>query len=139
MRGTISDLRPGTVVYRFGEKLHYCDFAEGPAGRLHIFWGWNKFKNRRYYEIFEEWQLQEGWELLRKTKRRRRKINNFDADFEAFKADNPNWDKYLTDNTVFELRSWYDTKHGTYNEDEYSDKACEFSKYVWCDKLGFEW
>ena len=80
MRGTINDLRPCTVVYRFGEKWHYCDFAEGPAGRLHIFWGWNKFKNRRYYEIFEEWQLQEDWEFLRKTKRRR-KINNLDADF----------------------------------------------------------
>ena len=74
MRGTINDLRPGSIIYRYGQRLHYCDFAQGPDGRLHIFWGWNKYKNRRYYEIIAEWALEEDWKILRSTKPKRKLI-----------------------------------------------------------------
>lgn len=75
MRGTINDLRIVDVVYLFGEKLHYCGCVayrdDTVDDTLHIFWGWNKWKKRRYYEVKREWELHLDWQYLRRTKKRK--------------------------------------------------------------------
>ena len=58
----------------------------------------------------------------------------FDRDFERFKKDDPNWDRFLTDSTYYELMSWYDAKHKYDNDEMYSEEAHDFANYVW-DKI----
>ena len=58
----------------------------------------------------------------------------FDREFERFKKDDPNWDRFLTDSTYYELMGWYDAKHNLGNEEMYSEEAHDFANYVW-DKI----
>ena len=58
----------------------------------------------------------------------------FDREFERFKKDDPNWDRFLTDSTYYELMGWYDAKHKHDNEEMYSEEAHDFANYVW-DKI----
>lgn len=58
----------------------------------------------------------------------------FDFDFEEYKKSNPNWEKYLTDSTYYELMDWYDSKYGLCCEEHNSDEARDFADYIW-DKL----
>lgn len=47
-------LRPGEVVYLAGDKLHYIGIAESAEDKVHVFWGWNRYKQRRYYETIPD-------------------------------------------------------------------------------------
>lgn len=55
------------------------------------------------------------------------KKRTFDREFERFKKDNPDWDKFLTDSTYYDLMGWYDDKYGLGNEFEYSCMAHFFA------------
>jgi len=55
----------------------------------------------------------------------------FEDLFKQYKEENPDWAKYLTDSTFYELMSWYDNGHGIDNEDAYSDEGREFANYIW--------
>lgn len=62
-------LLPGEVVYYFGrEKLHYIGAAESAEDKVHVFWGWNKSKHRRYYEIVPDKVLELEFEYMSKTR-----------------------------------------------------------------------
>ena len=55
----------------------------------------------------------------------------FDLEFEEYKIENPDWEKYLTDSTFYELMDWYDFKHGLGCEEHASEEAHDFAKYIW--------
>lgn len=77
MRGTTDNILPGTIIYRYGDRLHYMGQVDtGPHdnGIVHLFWGWNKWKNRYYYETIEDWMLKGEWKDLRSTKPKRKLI-----------------------------------------------------------------
>lgn len=61
-------LRPGEVVYLAGDKLHYIGIAESAEDKVHVFWGWNKFKHRRYYETVSDKVLEFEFEYMSKTR-----------------------------------------------------------------------
>jgi hypothetical protein len=62
----------------------------------------------------------------------------FESDYKEYEKENPDFRKYLTDSTYFELMDWYDFKHGieTSEDDCASDEAHEFAEYVWVKILG---
>lgn len=55
----------------------------------------------------------------------------FETAFAEFEKKNPNWKKYLTDSTYYELAEWYDEYLGISNPESCSDEAHKFAKYIW--------
>lgn len=55
----------------------------------------------------------------------------YDKDFEEFRKENPDWNKYLTDSTYYEIMEWYENKYGLANEEHYTDEARNFAYYIW--------
>lgn len=60
----------------------------------------------------------------------------FDREFEEFKSENPDWKKYLTDSTYYDILNWYEKKHGLCSDDEYSEEGYDFAGYVWENHIG---
>lgn len=61
------ELRPGQVVYYCGgTKLHYIGVAESKEDRVHVFWGWNRYKHRRYYETIPEGMMHVCFKYMNK-------------------------------------------------------------------------
>ena len=59
-------LRPGEVVYLVGDKLHYIGIAESAEDKVHVFWGWNSYKRRRYYKTIPDYCLEFYWKYMDK-------------------------------------------------------------------------
>jgi hypothetical protein len=58
---------------------------------------------------------------------------NYDKLIQEYENEYPDWLKYFTDSTYYELMSWYEYKHGieTSDEEPYSDEAHNFANYVY--------
>jgi hypothetical protein len=75
MKGQLREIRPGEVFYLYGsQKIHFVGAVQGLDEKVYIFWEYNKYKKRRLYSAFVEWELEILWEYLWKTKTRRKLI-----------------------------------------------------------------
>ena len=74
MEGDFKEIKPGEVFYCFNEKLHFVGSVKGTDEEVYVFWGWNRYKSRRYYEAYPEWEMEIKWEYFRKTKEKRKLI-----------------------------------------------------------------
>ena len=57
----------------------------------------------------------------------------FDEAWKLYQQENPDWYKFLTDSTYYEIKDWYEHKYGfEYDEDVgYADEVDEFGEYIW--------
>ena len=51
--------------------------------------------------------------------------------FKQYQEENPDWEKFLTDSTYYELMSWFDYKAKLAVDDYYTDEARDFANYIW--------
>lgn len=68
MKGKLREIKPGEVFYRFGEKVHFIGVASHDVD-VFVFWGWNKWKKRRYYLVIPSAIMEIEWQYLEKKKR----------------------------------------------------------------------
>ena len=68
MNGPVRNIRPGETFYLHGRKLHYIGVAESTEDKVHVFWGWNRYKARRYYETLPADLFWIEWKYMTKTK-----------------------------------------------------------------------
>lgn len=70
MKGKFRPIKSGESFYLFKEYLHYIGIAESKDEKVHVFWGWNKFKKWRYYKVIRDDDLAEYWQYFRKNKKK---------------------------------------------------------------------
>lgn len=70
MKGEFRPIKSGETFYLFKERLHYIGIAESKDDKVHVFWGWNKFKKWRYYKVIPDDDLAEYWQYFRKNKKK---------------------------------------------------------------------
>ena len=69
MKGEYKQPRPGEVFYYLDSKLHYIGCAESEEDKVHVLWGWNEWKKRRYYEVYKDEVFKIFWsKFLTKNK-----------------------------------------------------------------------
>lgn len=74
MKGKFREPKQGEIFYRYGtEKVHFVGVAQGDI-KVYVFWGWNRYKQRRYYYAFPQWEMEMEWEYLWKTRTRTKLI-----------------------------------------------------------------
>ena len=68
MKAPLRPIKVGETFYEFGEKLHYVGVCETGDEPIHIFWVYNKYKQRRAYRAVPHWALELEWEYMKKRK-----------------------------------------------------------------------
>lgn len=75
MRGPLRPIKPGETFYLCNrEKIHYVGVVETGDEPVHVYWFWNKWKNRRVYIAKPQWMFEIDWEYMFKTKEPRKLI-----------------------------------------------------------------
>ena len=75
MKGPLREIKPGETFYLCGrEKMHYVGVITTGDEPVHVFWIWNKWKQRRIYRAQPQWSFEIEWEYMVKTKEKRKLI-----------------------------------------------------------------
>lgn len=69
MKGPLREIRPDEAFWRFGERIHFVGIAQSWDDRVWIFWGWDDRENCRYYLAFPQWEMEQVWKQLSKSKK----------------------------------------------------------------------
>lgn len=69
MKGPLRKIAVGETFYLFGDKIHYCGVVTTADELIHVYWIWNKYKQRRAYKAVPHWMFEMDWEYMRKKKR----------------------------------------------------------------------
>ena len=74
MKGPLREIKPGETFYLHGQRIHYVGVVTTGDELVHVYWGWNKWKRRRFYEALPQWSFEIAWEYMVKTKEKRKLI-----------------------------------------------------------------
>ena len=71
MKGPLREIKPGETFYLYGKKIHYVGVVTTGDEPVHVYWQYNKYKQRRAYTSEPEWSFEITWEFMQKSKRKK--------------------------------------------------------------------